>query len=129
MNVLNKLALKNLKLNKKRSVVTIIGIILATALICTVAGMGTSLQASLVENAVDETGYYHLEVKDIDLNKLNQIKNNRDVKNVIDTYYLGTSYYETNNRLEVESIKKEDFDKLFYKIEEGRYPSNENGSY
>ena len=124
MNVLNKLALKNLKLNKKRSVVTIIGIILATALICTVAGMGTSLQASLVENAVDETGYYHLEVKDIDLNKLNQIKNNRDVKNVIDTYYLGTSYYETNNRLEVESIKKEDFDKLSYKIEEGRYPSN-----
>ncbi len=126
MNVLNKLALKNLKLNKKRSVVIIIGIILATALICTVAGMGTSLQASLVENAVNGTGYYHLEVKDIELNKLNQIKNNRDVKSVIDTYYLGTSYYENNNRLEVESIKKEDFDKLSYKVEEGKYPSNKD---
>lgn len=124
MNILNKLTLKNLKLNKKRTVVTIIGIILANALICAVAGMGTSLQASLIENAVNETGYYHLEVKDIDSNRLNQIKNNRDVKSVLDTYYLGTSYYETNNRLDVESIKKEDFDKLSYKIVEGRYPSN-----
>ena len=33
MNILNKLAIKNLKLNKKRSIVTTIGIILAVALI------------------------------------------------------------------------------------------------
>lgn len=129
MNVPKKLALKNLKLNKKRSIGTIIGIVLATALICAVAGMGTSLQASLVKNAVDETGYYHLEVNDIKVNKLNQIKNNRDVKSVIDTYHLGTSYYDykyetDDNKIEVEAIRKEDFDKLSYKIEEGRYPSD-----
>lgn len=128
MNVPKKLAIKNLKLNKKRSIGTIIGIVLATALICAVAGMGTSLQASLVKNAIDETGYYHLEIIDIQLNKLNQIKNNRDVKSVIDTYHLGTSYYDykyetDNNMIEVESLRKEDFDKLSYKIEEGRYPS------
>ena len=34
MNLLNRLTVKNLKLNKKRTTVTIIGIILATALIC-----------------------------------------------------------------------------------------------
>ena len=40
MNILNKLTIKNLKLNKKRTIVTIIGIMLSTALICAVAGYG-----------------------------------------------------------------------------------------
>ena len=39
MKVLNELSLKDLKLNKKRSIVIIIGIILSTALICGVAGL------------------------------------------------------------------------------------------
>ena len=34
MNVLNKLTKKNLLLNKKRTIVTIIGIMLSTALVC-----------------------------------------------------------------------------------------------
>ena len=51
MNVLNKVILKDLKLNKKRTIVTIIGIILSTALICAVAGMITSVQKTLIENA------------------------------------------------------------------------------
>lgn len=37
MNILKKLTLKSLKLNKKRTIVTIIGIMLSTALICAVA--------------------------------------------------------------------------------------------
>ena len=42
MKVLNELSVKDLKLNKKRSIVIIIGIILSTALICGVAGLVTS---------------------------------------------------------------------------------------
>ena len=49
MNILNKLTIKNLKLNKKRTIVTIIGIMLSTALICAVAGMVSSFMATLVE--------------------------------------------------------------------------------
>ena len=64
MNILSKLSIRNLKLNKKRTISTIIGIILSVALICAVASMGTSFQATLVENAINETGYYHLK-KDI----------------------------------------------------------------
>ena len=39
MNLLNKLTIKNLKLNKKRTIVTIIGIMLSVALITAVSGM------------------------------------------------------------------------------------------
>ena len=44
MNILSKLSIRNLKLNKKRTISTIIGIILSVALICAVASMGTSFQ-------------------------------------------------------------------------------------
>ena len=44
MNILNKLTIKNLKLNKKRTIVTIIGIILSVALICAVASMVSSFR-------------------------------------------------------------------------------------
>lgn len=131
MNVLNKLALKNLKLNKKRSIGTIIGIVLSVALICAVAGLGTSLKQTLVENAISETGYYHLEVLDITNDKLSQMKNNRDVKEIIETYHIGTSKYEyindkDDNNFDVYSMKKEDFKKLSYELIDGKYPSNNN---
>jgi len=60
MNILNKLAIKNLKLNKKRTIGTLIGIILSVALICAISSMVTSFQKTLIENAINETGYYHI---------------------------------------------------------------------
>ena len=51
MKVLNELSVKDLRLNKKRSIVIIIGIILSTALICGVAGLITSFQKTFVETA------------------------------------------------------------------------------
>ena len=42
MNLLNKLTVRNLKLNKKRTIVTIVGIILSVALITAVASLYTS---------------------------------------------------------------------------------------
>ncbi len=54
MNILNNLTTKNLKLNKKRTIVTIIGIMLSVALICAVAGMVTSFQATLINIAITD---------------------------------------------------------------------------
>ena len=58
MKNLKKLAVRNLLLNKKRATVTIIGIMLSTALICVVAGIVTSFQATFVENAIMDNGDY-----------------------------------------------------------------------
>ena len=131
MNVLNKLALKNLKLNKKRSIGTIIGIILSVALICAVAGLGTSLKETLVQNAIDETGYYHIKVMDISKDKIAIMKNNRDVLNIIETYHIGTSNYryekdKDNNYFDVYSMKQEDMEKLSYELIDGTYPKSNN---
>ena len=50
MNVLNKLTKKNLLLNKKRTVVTIIGIMLSTALVCAVAGLAYKCTADICKS-------------------------------------------------------------------------------
>ena len=42
MSVLNRLTIKNLRLNKKRTIVTIIGIILSTALMVGIGSLNQS---------------------------------------------------------------------------------------
>ena len=48
MQILNRLTIRNLKLNKRRTIVTIIGIILATALLTAVATMAVRDRKSVV---------------------------------------------------------------------------------
>lgn len=80
MKIIQNLALKNLKMNKKRTVSTIIGIILSTALICGTATLITSFQKTLIQNAINETGYYHLKLEEIKQEDLKEIQNNKDIK-------------------------------------------------
>ena len=52
MSLLNKLTLKNLKLNKKRTRVTILGIILSVALITSVANIFSSVKATITKETI-----------------------------------------------------------------------------
>ena len=65
MNVLNKLTKKNLLLNKKRTIVTIIGIMLSTALVCAVAGLVTSAQQTFVNLIKNSDGDYHISFSNV----------------------------------------------------------------
>ncbi len=49
MNLMKTLTLKNLKLNRKRTIVTIVGIILATALLSALVTLVSSFQYSVIE--------------------------------------------------------------------------------
>ena len=66
MNILKKFTIKDLSLNKKRTIVTIIGIMLSSALICAVSGMVTSFQKTLVEYSKSEYGDFHTIIYDVE---------------------------------------------------------------
>ena len=131
MNILNKITIKNIKLNKKRNIGTIIGIILSTALICAVAGMVTSFHQTLVQNAINETGYYHIQLEDISNEKFEEVSLNRDMCDIKARYELGYSLFEHEGNkdypyIKVMSLDKENFDNLAYNITQGRLPTNAN---
>lgn len=131
MNILSKLSIRNLKLNKKRTISTIIGIILSVALICAVASMGISFQATLVENAINETGYYHLKISDVTDENIESLKNNRDIKDVFTISEKGYGKLENaqnvdNPYLKLYSMDKDIFELLKFNLIEGRFPENNN---
>ncbi len=129
MKILNKLTLKSLKLNKKRTLVTIIGIILSTALITVVAGMVTSSQATLKEYFRNTNGDYEVEFKNVPLEDLSYIEENRNIDNYFLTSSIGYARFKesTNENkpyfyiLGIDSSAK---DKLPINLTEGRFPTN-----
>lgn len=131
MSIFTKLTLRNLKLNKKRTIGTIIGIMLATSLICAVAGIATSLQKSMIATTVIETGYYHLKLSNVTQEDVDKFKNNRDVKNVNVLNDVGYSNLEgsTNSYIpyiHLYSMNKDSFDNMELELVEGDYPKNSN---
>ena len=128
MNVLNNLTIKNLKLNKKRTIVTIIGIMLSVALICAVAGMVTSFQATLVNRAIIKGGNRHLTVENVSKDDLKYFTNNSHVKNIYLTETLGYAKYDNMNEYKpyayVLGYTKEAFSNTTIKLEAGRLPND-----
>ena len=126
MSILNRLTIKNLRLNKKRTIVTIIGIILSTALMVGIGLLFSSFQDLMIRDTIGYSGKYEAKYNDVDLIKLNDIKN----KNF--TYFyekpIGFSKIESSNEYKpymyITSVNKEYFDEL--KLIEGSFPKNEN---
>ena len=126
MSILNRLTIKNLRLNKKRTIVTIIGIILSTALMVGIGLLFSSFQDLMIRDTIGYNGKYEANYGDVDLDKLNNIKD----KNF--TYFyekpIGFSKIQSSNEYKpymyITSVNKEYFDEL--KLIEGSFPKNEN---
>ncbi len=130
MNILNKLSIKSLKLNKKRTISTIIGIILSTALICAVATMVFTFQNTLIQNAINETGYYHLKLCDLNDENIKELENNRDIDNIYEVSengygILDGSKNEYKPYVRLVSMDKNSFENLKFNLVEGRFSNNE----
>ncbi len=131
MNILKKFTKQNLKLNKKRTIVTIIGIMLSTALICAVAGMVTSTQQTLVNLMIKTQGNYHVCFQDVPKEQLKYIEENTGVE----SYFLSDSlgYAKLNDSkndskpyMYVMEYSKKGLENSGINLEEGRLPENSN---
>lgn len=129
MKILNDLSIKDLKLNKKRSLVIIIGIILSTALICGVAGLVTSFQKTLVDYQIKTEGNYHVTFYNVPKEELKYIEENRNV----DKYYLSENigYAKLENSqnknkpyLYIVSMDNGYLNNMAVNLVEGRLPEN-----
>ncbi len=131
MSILKSLTIKNLKLNKKRTIVTIIGIMLATALIVALSSLVFSFRASIIEYEKVSSGDYHYEFYDVPKDEIKYITNNRNVEKAYMTQGVGYSMLDNSKNedkpyLYLQAFSKEAMNNLGIKLIDGRLPENEN---
>ena len=126
MSILNELTIKNLKLNKKRTIVTIVGIILSTALMVGIGLLFSSFQDYMIRETISYNGKYEAKYNDISLAKLNDIE-----RNDFDYFYqkpIGFSKFDSINEykpyLYISAVNKEYFNELH--LISGRFAENDN---
>lgn len=126
MSILNDLTIKNLKLNKKRTIVTIIGIILSTALMVGIGLLFSSFQDYMIRETISYNGKYEAEYGDVSLDKLNSI----DKKDFSYFYQkaIGFSKFDSANEYKpyiyISSVNKEYFNELH--LISGRFAENDS---
>lgn len=131
MKLLNKLTLKNLRLNKVRTIVTIVGIMLSAALITVVSGMALSGRQTMIDAQTAWSGNYDVALDIIDTAKIDKIRQNRNVENAFYKERLGFSKATVADNAEygyaVTAISENAFDGCFkLKLEKGSFPTNSN---
>lgn len=132
MNILNKLTINYLKKNKKRTIVTIIGIILSAAMLTAVTTLVISFQSFMVRVEQEEYGYWDSKFSDITKDKLKYIENNVDVTRMSLSNILGSvrnNYAKEEAKvkfIELREFDNEAFNTYRIRVLEGRLPKNNN---
>ncbi|WP_291561727.1 MULTISPECIES: ABC transporter permease [unclassified Clostridium] len=121
-----------LKVQKKRTILTIIGIVLSVALITSIATMFKSFQDNRIRQVKGYSGDFHILFNSVNGGHIPYFKAHKDIKKMGVTRYDGASIIGKrkksgrNVELYVESYNKEMFELKNIKLSEGRLPQKED---
>lgn len=129
MNLLNSLTIKHLKMNKKRTLVTIIGVMLSTALMVGIGLLFASFRDYLIKEIKIINGEHHFKITNLDINQLNKIKNDQTISKIQIESKIGYALLlESENQykpyLYINGVNQQFLNHL--DLLEGRLPVNEN---
>ena len=124
-----------MKQNKIRTIVSIIGVILATSMVTGVLVFGGSIQNYMLERGKRENGEWHLYEEALSKEEYEETAKYDDVKKCVSIRELGYgdgSFLRQKNRqkianyLYMQTMNPEAAELLGVKLSEGRLPENEN---
>lgn len=125
MSILSELTIKNLKLNKKRTIVTIIGIILSTALMVGIGLLFSTFQSYMIKDIISYNGGYHAKYNNVNSDKIDILKKEDNLKYFYEEG-IGFSRIDSENDykpyLYINGVSDGYFDEL--KLVQGRMPEN-----
>ena len=127
--IIHQVTLKHMKMNAKRTVISIIGLMLMVMLLTSVIVGKDTAVGYFVELGAAQSGTYHYEVNDIDREKLAQIKQLKGVTEIGVTEDLKyTEFAKTGNPerpfLNIRCYSAEAMEWTRIKTVEGRLPEN-----
>lgn len=130
MNILKNITYKNLQLNKRRNIVTVIGIILSVALITALSSLVVSFKESIINLEKHINGDFHYSFDGVQSNDLSIFENNRSIENFYKVGTLGYAKIKTENEYKpyayVITMDKNDFDSVGINLTDGELPKNNN---
>ena len=132
MNILKKLTVHNLKRNKVRTAVTILGITLALALITVVVGVFFSAWHSAIQSVILTSGDYDFSLMgEFTPEEVHQIESHRSVRDVYLFRFLeiaknDDAKYQYTPYIYVYHADEAMLSANFCKLQEGRYPQKDN---
>ena len=130
MNILTSYTLKYLRLNKKRTAVTILGVILSSALICGVFLLGVSFQKVMIDHEIYMAGNWHAQFHAVPYTKAKYITDNSAVQTAMLSEPLGSATYGSHNTvrpyLYVTAYDALSFQNHSIQLISGRLPQNED---
>lgn len=127
MNVLRKCCYRSMKENRKRTVVTIVGIILATALITAVACMAESFRASMVLLEKKDNGDFHYLFTGVAQENLKYFQNNQNVEKIGLAEEVGYAFLEGSTNPDkpyvyIRAVDASGIQAMQLELREGRMP-------
>ncbi len=129
MKILNRLTIKHLKMNPKRTIVTIIGIVLSMALMLGCGLLASSFIESMKQEAIMLHGEYHAAFKSLSKKEAQEIENNIHINNSYFSSLMGFGeFLDSQNYAKpyyaMYSASKELLET--FQLKEGRLPENEH---
>lgn len=133
MNIFSKITARTMRQNKTRTIVTIIGVMLSTAMITAVTTFGSSLQGFLVDYSVSRDGRWHVMARSLAPERAREIAKLEEVESAAAVTELGYALFEpvrenspTIPYLYVQALSEEALAMLPASLTEGRMPREED---
>ena len=129
MNVMRSFTLKSLKRNKKRTIVTIVGVIISAAMLTAVSVFFSSFASLIQRDTIASDGNWHAEVQDVLMQNVETITGNDKLDSIVISRDLGYSVLEgsvNENKpyLLVRQYSENGYEQMSVKLLEGRLPQN-----
>jgi len=127
MNIMNKLTLRTLKENKRRTIITVIGVIISVAMLTAVSTIATSFMDAMQRQEIANNGEWHVQFGGVKREQIDSIVNDDQTKDAFLTRPLGYSYLEGSGNehkpyLYVRQFDPKAYDYMQVKLVEGRLP-------
>ncbi|NLM19233.1 MAG: ABC transporter permease [Clostridiaceae bacterium] len=130
MSIFSKLSFRNMKRNRNRTIITIIGVILATAMISGLTSLIASIQGYLLKNEIAQRGSWEIRYERANPEQAASMLESPDIKKYVSSQEIGYAEIESENPykpyLYVIGISSDFTDIVPLYLTEGKMPSGPN---
>lgn len=131
MNIVNKVTLRQLKKNKRRTLVTIFGVIISVAMLTAVTTIGVSFMDLMKRQVMATDGKWHVLYKDVTQEQTQAIQEDENTESMILSKDLGYSHLKGSQDkyrpyVFVKAYNEQGFQHFPVNLSSGRFPHAEN---